>query len=226
MIDASVLRALQAAGATTDMIIAAVEADAAIESARREKKRAGNRERQRRFREAHNADNALHDVTERDERDVSPHEVSSSPLSSSEPKGSSENNTLRARKAEPFPRPEWADEAVWRDFLANRKRKRMTNSPTAYRQFLGDLDRLADDEWPPGRLLELAAGKGWGSINRPDQDNRNGHRQYRNDDAASALNRMVIEACGFGGGADQMPQAGGPDFDERGRSEGLGSIGH
>lgn len=66
MIDPVILRALQAAGCTTDQIIAAVEADVALEQARKEKKRVGNRERQRRFREANNAHNALQGVTERD----------------------------------------------------------------------------------------------------------------------------------------------------------------
>jgi hypothetical protein len=62
-IEPAILRALQAAGCTTEQIIAAVEADVAIEEARKERKREGNRERQRRYREAHNADNALHGVT-------------------------------------------------------------------------------------------------------------------------------------------------------------------
>jgi conjugal transfer/entry exclusion protein len=67
MIDPSILRAMQAAGCTTDQIIAVVEAAAAKEEERRAKRREQGRERQRRFR-ARNADNALHDVTERDER--------------------------------------------------------------------------------------------------------------------------------------------------------------
>lgn len=49
MIDPAVLRAMQAAGATIDVIIAAVEADAAKEAERVEAKRANNAERQRRF---------------------------------------------------------------------------------------------------------------------------------------------------------------------------------
>lgn len=75
-LDASVLRALQAAGATTDMIIAAVEADGALEEARREAKREGNRVRQARFKAARkaesNADNALPPVTGVNNGDDSP----------------------------------------------------------------------------------------------------------------------------------------------------------
>ena len=48
-IDPALLRALQAAGGTIDQVIALVEADAASEEAKREARRAGNAERQRRF---------------------------------------------------------------------------------------------------------------------------------------------------------------------------------
>lgn len=70
-LDPNVLRALVAAGATAEMLIAAVEADAAAEEARKAAKRANNAERQRRFKERKkaeqmtngNADNALPGVT-------------------------------------------------------------------------------------------------------------------------------------------------------------------
>lgn len=51
MIKPEVLRALIAAGATAEMIVAAVEADTAAEAARMAAKRANNAERQRRFKE-------------------------------------------------------------------------------------------------------------------------------------------------------------------------------
>lgn len=72
----------------------------------------------------------------------------------------------RARKAD-FPRPSWAPEGVWRDFLHNRQRKGNPNTPTAYKRFLDDIARLANDEWPPGRLLEHAAAQGWAGIYAP-----------------------------------------------------------
>lgn len=49
MIDPVILRAMQAAGCSTDQILAVVEADAAIEEDRKARKRAGNAERQRRY---------------------------------------------------------------------------------------------------------------------------------------------------------------------------------
>ncbi|MCW2405054.1 DNA-binding transcriptional regulator YhcF (GntR family) [Sphingobium sp. B1D7B] len=95
------------------------------------------------------------------------------------------SSVARARSSKnDFPRPDWADPQVWADFLLNRKRKRLSNTPTAYKGFLGDIDRIANDEWPPGRLLRHAAAKGWGSINEPDEM-KNGHLG-RNDRNAAA----------------------------------------
>jgi hypothetical protein len=70
------------------------------------------------------------------------------------------------------PRKAWAcpigvDPDHWRDFMANRKTRRLTNSPTAYKGQLKAIAEISDDEWPPGRLVEYAAAKGWGSINDP-----------------------------------------------------------
>jgi hypothetical protein len=122
----------------------------------------------------HRARNATRNVT----RNAPPYEDTSTP--SVDVTEASASSTSTVSRNEPFPRPEWADPQAWKDFLANRKRKRMTNSVTAYEQFLGDVDRIADDEWPPGRLLKHAAGKGWGSINDPrenDHGRTNGNRQ-------------------------------------------------
>ena len=69
--------------------------------------------------------------------------------------------------ANPFPKPDWADSQVWADFMQNRKAKKARNTATAYKGFLGDIDRLTSDEWPPGRLLEYAAAKGWAGIYEP-----------------------------------------------------------
>lgn len=67
-----------------------------------------------------------------------------------------------------FVKPEWCeDDQDWQDFLTNRKRKRLPNTASAYKGFLDDIARIADDEWPPGRLLKHAAAKGWGGIYDP-----------------------------------------------------------
>jgi hypothetical protein len=77
-LDPAILRALQAAGCSTDQIIAAVEADCALEEERKAKRRAGNAERQRRFKAKRkvthaNGSNALPAVT------PPPNEVYSNP---------------------------------------------------------------------------------------------------------------------------------------------------
>lgn len=85
-------------------------------------------------------------------------------------------------RARAWPCPEGVDPQHWRDFLANRKTKRLTNSETARIGVLADIERLTDDAWPPGKLVELAARKGWGSINPPHGNgHHNGNQRPAND---------------------------------------------
>jgi uncharacterized protein YdaU (DUF1376 family) len=90
------------------------------------------------------------------------------------------NVSIRTRtSASLFCRPDWADPQHWDDFLLNRKRKRLTNSRTAYAGFIRDIEKHTNAQWPPGRLLEYAAAKGWGSINEP-EDQSHGHANRGN----------------------------------------------
>ena len=91
-----------------------------------------------------------------------------------------------SRKDDPFPKPDWADDQVWGDFLKNRKAKKLPNTATAYSRLMADLNRLADAEWPPGRLLEHAAAKGWGGIYDPrGKDNGTANRTSTKPPAAT-----------------------------------------
>lgn len=92
-----------------------------------------------------------------------------------------------AAKPDPYPMPEGVDPQHWRDFLENRKRKRLPNTPTAHARLLSDLARLSDDEWPPGRLIQAAAERGWAGIYDP--------RESRNDDRTSEIGKS---AAAFG----------------------------
>ena len=76
-------------------------------------------------------------------------------------------DSARAKKANPFPKPEWADAQVWSDFLDNRKAKRLKNTATAYKGFLEDVERHRNAQWTPAALLEHATRKGWGGIYSP-----------------------------------------------------------
>jgi uncharacterized protein YdaU (DUF1376 family) len=80
-------------------------------------------------------------------------------------------------RANPFPRPAWADKQTWSDWMAVRKKKRATNSATAYAGFLSDIERLADDEWPPPRLLQFAVSRSWAGIYDPREEGNGRQRQ-------------------------------------------------
>jgi hypothetical protein len=76
-----------------------------------------------------------------------------------------------------FPMPEGVNPEAWKDFLTNRKRKKMPNTATAHKKLMDDLNRLADAEWPIPRLLEHAAAKGWGGIYDPRNQRELGNAQ-------------------------------------------------
>lgn len=86
-------------------------------------------------------------------------------------------HTPRARKADDFPCPDWADPQVWRDLKANRRTKRLSNTATAHRNFVNAVEAMADDDWPPGRLLEAIVAKGWGGAHDPRDDRKPGNDQ-------------------------------------------------
>jgi hypothetical protein len=101
------------------------------------------------------------------------------------------------RDAVSWPCPAGVNPGHWRDFLAARKRKRCVQSQTALDGVLADIDRIADDEWPPGRLVQHAAAKGWASINDPRKPlNGLGNERTDNNPTGTALSRVIgaIEA--------------------------------
>ena len=131
---------------------------------------AAERKRRQREREAAGRDMSQRDVT-RDEppsldKEKCPKEINPTPA---------HTHTSPARVA-PWPCPEGVDARHWSDFLANRKRKKLTNSVTAHEGVLADIARLSDDHWPPGALVQHAAAKGWGSINYPSDGPRDERR--------------------------------------------------
>lgn len=182
---AAVIDALVAAGATVEQLAAVVKADVAereaAEAARLETKRSGNAERQARYRERHRNDsNALHDVTEcyavtpPPSLDKSPQTPKINPTPHVHGEGAPE----REAPAKAWACPEGVNPEHWRDFRANRRRKSLATTPTAYDHQLELLAKFASDEWPPGRLVQRAAEKGWGTIVDPSEYEtpRNGKR--------------------------------------------------
>lgn len=124
--------------------------------------------------QCHGVQDQCHDVTDQC------HPVT---LTVIEPEGSRKGIvvpiTSRAERVDPFPRPEWADPQVWADFLANRKAKRCPNTATAYARLLREIERLASPDWPPTRLLENAAARGWAGIYEPRETPDHGERGNR-----------------------------------------------
>lgn len=185
-IDATILRAMQDAGASIDVIIAAIEADAAIDELKLAEKRAKDAERQRQHRANKSATSQDVTVTERDNADVTescPLSLPPKELISNPP---THTPVYKPHGREAFPKPDWAESGIWRDFLKNRKAKKLTNTETAYRRFLGDIEKHSTADWPPGRLLEHAVGKGWGAIYKPEETkNDTGNRNGTNNKSGS-----------------------------------------
>jgi hypothetical protein len=130
-----------------------------------------------------------------------PNENNSNPPTHTHP----DINTTRAR-TDPFPRPDWADSQHWTDLKANRKAKRLPNTPSAYAKFLRDIEKWVDAEWPPGRLLGAIAARGWASAEHDPRDHTssrkfNDGRQFRGSgfsgpDKRSGLARAIDDQLG------------------------------
>ncbi|WPZ05504.1 hypothetical protein [Pelagerythrobacter marinus] len=165
---ATAVRHLMAAGVTGEELCAAIaemEADIRAEP----KPRSAGAIRQQRYRERNKASQ----VTESDGCDASPSLSPSPKENKSNPHPHTHpENTTRTRKAEDFPCPDWADPNVWRDLKRNRKAKRLANTPTAHKRFVEAVEAMADDEWPPGRLLEGIVAKGWGGAHDPRENGK------------------------------------------------------
>ena len=151
----------------------AIELARILESAPKPKSKAALR--QARYRERKEAESITSDVT----CDVTnpPNDIYSNPPPSVT-KVTLDNSVKRGREQKPFDVcPDGVDPAHWRDFLANRRAKRLPNTETAYRGVLRKLAELTNDEWPPGRLMQAIVEKGWASIHDPrnEQEFQNGH---------------------------------------------------
>jgi hypothetical protein len=89
---------------------------------------------------------------------------------------------------------------VWTDFRANRKRKRLGESPTAWKAFNDDLKRVSSQTGiPPPKLIELCTAKGWGAIYDPRTDNEqrtNTLGRHQPTDGLSSTARAAISVFG------------------------------
>ena len=202
------MRAMSEAGAPMDAILIAVEAleskQAEIDAAEAAKaqKRAKDAARKRAERAANlecpenvhgQSTDTARTVQDAPALSPSPKEINSNPHPHTHPE-----ETPRARKADNFPCPDWAEPQVWRDLKTNRRTKRLSNTPTAHRQFVRAVEGMADDAWPPGRLLEAIVAKGWGGAHDPREDRKpsNDYRSAKPTGTATAAQRAIASLGG------------------------------
>jgi hypothetical protein len=70
------------------------------------------------------------------------------------------------------------------------------DTPTAHKAILRELEKLSDEEWPPGRIVQHAAERGWGAIfdPRPQNGNRNGTGHNHHKRSSNGLLDAVFDA--------------------------------
>lgn len=115
--------------------------------------------------------------------------------SGSETDSETDQKEVHASRHRMWACPNGVDSQHWRDFLMNRRTKRLTNSKTAHEGQLKALAELADDEWPPGRLVQHAAEKGWATICDP-RTPRYGARRTRPGMGIGRTEAAAIAALG------------------------------
>lgn len=81
-----------------------------------------------------------------------------------------------------FPMPEGVDPDCWRDFLTNRKGKKLANTATAHKRLLADLQKFSRNGWTAASLIEHAASHGWGGIYDPGSRMNGTRRPSGSDD--------------------------------------------
>lgn len=164
------------------------------------KERSAGAIRQARHRAKKKAEEEGEGVTDNVTSDVTGdgNDVTNAPLSlppnenNSNPPTHTPGTQTPARKADPFPCPDWCEPAVWSDLKRNRRTKKLTNTETAHKRFVSEVMAMADEDWPPGRLVEAIAAKGWGGAHDPRDDRKPGNDR-RNSQPAKQGTRTIAE---------------------------------
>lgn len=162
----AIIDAMVAAGASVEVLAAAIKADLLEREGAASMKREKDAERQRRHRERHAMSR---DVTVTECDSVTDPSLSR-PLSPQTPLTPTHTHPdiTPARKGRDFPMLDCTDAETWADFLRNRKAKRLPNTATARRKLESDLAEVsARTGWPPGEVFAACVAKGWGAIYDP-----------------------------------------------------------
>ena len=185
----AIIDAMVAAGASVEVLAAAMKADLVERSGQVAVKREKDAERQRQ----HRARNAVsRDVTVTNGDSVTGPPLSRPPNEniSNPPTHTPVINTTRARGGD-FPMLDCADPALWADFLKNRKAKRLPNTASAHRKLQSDLAQVSvRSGWPPGEVFAACVANGWGAI-------------YETDEMKGKCNGRTNFRAGGNGGADK-----------------------
>lgn len=226
---ADLARRLADAGTPMEAIIMALEAVEAEQTRSAEgRAKAAERKRRQRERDADGAvtrpsqdnqgdNHADGTVTGQSQDSHGDHPLSRPPndIYSNPPTQTPGNITARETANEAgnvFPRPDGVDRALWADFRANRKAKKLSNTASAYAKFQRDLAaECARTGWPPGDVLRACVERGWGAIYKITEQNngqqrQSGHRGGSTRDAA----RLALERLG-----QRMDERTGERMDER-----------
>lgn len=154
MIRPEVLDALLAAGATAEMIVAAVKADAAIEASRLTERRTKDADRQRRHRRSRRVTVTPCDAPLNDNSSNPP----------SEPEGSKEIKVSR-KKVLSIQVPEWMPPEAWLAMVAMRKGMRGGSfTDAAAKLLISRIDELRGQGHCPEKLLNKAVLNGWKTV--------------------------------------------------------------
>jgi hypothetical protein len=187
---------LVAKGASAEMIAELWKVEIASLAQAAEGRRAKDRDRQRRHRESRDV-TVTNAASQSSPPEVSPKNniqtPSSPPVDASEAEASS-------HQPRPWALPVGVSLQVWTDFLANRKRKRLGNTETAWKAFNDDLKRIsAQTGIPPPKLIELCTAKGWGAIYDPRNENEQRTERmgrHQPSDGLSSTARAAISVFG------------------------------
>ena len=181
----AMLKQMQAEGLSLDACIRVLEA-----GEKRGDPTAAERKRRQRANEKSRRDS--HGVTPPNDIDIlTPHEVSEAEASS----------------PQPWALPVGVSLQVWTDLKANRKRKRLPNTPTAWKAFCDDLSRVSlQTGIPPPKLIELCAAKGWGAIYDPRAENDRRTNSMGRNQSADGLSPTTRAALSVFGSTDPRNQ--------------------
>jgi hypothetical protein len=166
-----------------------------------ERKALADRRQNERDRKARSRDVTGQNVIGRDRRGqppkVSPKDINQTPSSPPVDVSEAEASSHQPR---PWALPVGVSLQVWTDLMTNRRKKRLPNTPTAWKKFQTDLAEMsAQTGIPPPKLIELCTAKGWGAIYDPrgeDERRPNTLGRHQPADGLSSTARAALQVFG------------------------------